>query len=79
MAGLDSLLLYAGLFFYHFTLDTVVGLALVLTLNGYDVKKNWRRLLLVGVILGAANVPIFGLPQALRTVSWMMVTFAGAI
>lgn len=69
-------MLYAGLFFYHFTLDQVVGLALVLTLNGYDVKKNWRRLLLAGVILGAANVPIFGLPQALRTVSWMTVTFA---
>jgi hypothetical protein len=73
---IDSLAWYAGLFFYHFTIDNTVGLALVLTLNGYDIKKNWRRVLLAGVILGAVNIPLFSLPQALRIVSWMAVTYA---
>ncbi len=76
MIEVDSLAWYVGLFFYHFTIDNTVGQALVLTLCGYDIRKNWRRVLLAGVILGAVNIPLFSLPQALRTVIWMMVTYA---
>lgn len=75
MFALDSVWAYAVLFFYHFTMDTVCGLALTLTLNGYDIKKNWRRILLVSIALGAIDVPTFGLSHPLRTVSWLVASF----
>lgn len=75
MFALDSVSAYAVLFFYHFTMDTVCGLALILTLNGYDIKKNWRRMLIVSFALGAVDVPTFGLSHPLRVVSWLAVTF----
>ncbi|MEW6448011.1 MAG: hypothetical protein AB1426_07985 [Bacillota bacterium] len=75
MFALDSVWAYAVLFFYHFTMDTVCGLALALTLNGYDIKRNWRRILLVSIVLGAIDVPTFGLSHPLRTVSWLAATY----
>lgn len=74
MADLSSVLLNNGLLFYHFAMDTVAGLALALTLNGYDVKKNWRRILIVAMILGAVNVPLFKQSQLLRNISWIAVS-----
>ncbi|MEW6192687.1 MAG: hypothetical protein AB1507_04955 [Bacillota bacterium] len=75
MFALDSVWAYAVLFFYHFTMDTVCGLALTLTLNGYDIKKNRWRILIVSVALGAVDVATFGLSHPLRVMSWLAATF----
>ncbi|MEW6173528.1 MAG: Spo0B domain-containing protein [Bacillota bacterium] len=74
MADLSFMLLDNGLFFYHFAMDTVAGLALALTLNGYDIRKNWRRILVVAMFLGAVDVPLFKQSQLLRNISWIAVS-----
>ncbi|SHI37036.1 Spo0B domain-containing protein [Desulfofundulus thermosubterraneus] len=66
--GLAATLLHYGLFLYNFIIENVVFLALALTLNGYDIKQNWRRVLLVGTIFGIAGVVFFHLPQTFRII-----------
>lgn len=66
--SLAATLLHYGLFLYNFIIENVVFLALALTLNGYDIKQNWRRILLLGTIFGIAGLVFFHLPQALRVI-----------
>ena len=66
--GLAPTLLNYGLFLYNFILAAVVFLALALTLNGYDIKQNRRRVLFTGIVLGTASLVFFHLPQTFRII-----------
>ncbi|MEW6573260.1 MAG: hypothetical protein AB1374_06465 [Bacillota bacterium] len=74
-AGFAGTVLHYGLFLYQFTLEIAVTLALALTLNGYDIKQNRRRVLVLAVVLGAAGVAFFYLPQWLKSILTMIVGF----
>jgi len=72
--GLATTLLHYGLFLYNFILAMIVFLALALTLNGYDIKQNRRRILLLGTILGSASLVFLHLPQTFRIVlQWAFI------
>jgi len=55
----------------------VVFLALALTLNGYDIKQNWRRVLFLGTIFGIASVAFLHLPQTFRIILLWAFVFCG--
>ncbi|MEW6192688.1 MAG: Spo0B domain-containing protein [Bacillota bacterium] len=74
-AGFAGTLLHYGLFLYHFILEIGVTLALALTLNGYDIKQNHRRIMIFAVIYGAAAVVFFHFPQWLRSILVVIVPF----
>lgn len=63
-----STLLHYGLFLYNFIIENIVFLALALTLNGYDIKQNWQRVLFLGTIFGIAGLVFYHLPQTLRII-----------
>ncbi|MEW5762740.1 MAG: hypothetical protein AB1776_06035 [Bacillota bacterium] len=65
---LAATLLHYGLFLYNFIIENIVFLALALTLNGYDIKQNWRRILFLGTIFGTAGLVFYHLPQTLRII-----------
>lgn len=74
-AGFAGTLLHYGLLLYEFTLEMAVTLALALTLNGYDIKKNRRRIMVLAVVLGAVGAAFFHLPQWLRPILAIITSF----
>lgn len=66
--GSAATLLHYGLFLYNFIMENIVFLALALTLNGYDIRPNRRRILLLGTIFGTAGLVFYHLPQTLRII-----------
>jgi len=72
--GLAPTLLNYGLFLYNFILAAVVFMALALTLNGYDIKQNRRRVLFTGIALGIASLVFLHLPPTFRIIlQWAFI------
>lgn len=66
--GLAATPLHYGLFLYNFIMENIVFLALALTLNGYDIRQDWRRILFLATIFGIAGLVFYHLPQTLRII-----------
>ncbi len=66
MEFLVSCFLRYGTGFYVEFVNATIALSLALTLNDYDIKANWKRLLFASLLVGAESELFFHFPQWLR-------------
>ncbi|MCL6561104.1 MAG: Spo0B domain-containing protein [Firmicutes bacterium] len=75
MENFSSMIPYLLRGLYHETTSAAAALALALILNGYNLKKRWRKFLLITLVAGPASTLFFYFPQPLRIISLVIMYY----